>query len=67
MLRLPRNESFRLHLREWDLAIPDLPEPLEGLQIVQISDLHIAPCFDRRVFRSRRRRLPATGMPIWSS
>ena len=67
LLRLPRNQSFQLQLREWDLAIPNLPERLDGLQIVQISDLHIAPCFDRRFFRSRGRRLPATGEPTWSS
>ena len=52
LLRLPRNESFQLQLREWDLAIPNLAEGLDGLQIVQISDLHIAPCFDRRFFEA---------------
>ena len=52
LLRLPRNESFQLQLREWDLAIPNLPERLDGLQIVQISDLHIAPCFERRFFEA---------------
>ena len=41
-----------MQLREWDLAIPNLPEPLDGLQIVQISDLHIAPCFERRFFEA---------------
>jgi predicted MPP superfamily phosphohydrolase len=50
LLSLPGNESFHLQLREWDVAIPDLPEPLEGLRIVQISDLHIAPCFKHRFF-----------------
>jgi predicted MPP superfamily phosphohydrolase len=52
LLRLPRNESFRLCLREWDLAIPALPGPLENLKIVQISDLHCAPCYDRRFFEA---------------
>ena len=52
MLRLPRNESFRLQLREWHLAIPNLPDRLDGLQVVQISDLHIAPCFERRFFEA---------------
>jgi uncharacterized protein len=50
LLRLPGNESFQLCLREWDVAIPDLPEPLAGLRIVQISDLHLAPCFRRAYF-----------------
>ncbi len=34
------------------MAVPDLPEPLDGLHIVQISDLHFAPCFERRYFES---------------
>jgi predicted MPP superfamily phosphohydrolase len=50
LLRLPGNEAFRLCLREWDLALPDLPDPLDGLQIVQLTDLHLAPCFHRRYF-----------------
>jgi predicted MPP superfamily phosphohydrolase len=50
MLRLPGNESLSLCLREWDLSIASLPEPLEGLRIIQISDLHFAPCYDRRYF-----------------
>jgi len=50
LLRLPRNNAFQLCLREWDLTIPNLPEALEGLQIVQITDLHFAPCFQRRYF-----------------
>jgi uncharacterized protein len=52
LLRLPRNQSFQLHLREWDVAIPDLPQELEGLRIVQLSDLHIARCYDRRFFEA---------------
>jgi uncharacterized protein len=50
LLRLPRNESFNLRLRHWDMAVPDLPEPLDGLHVVQITDLHMAPCFERRYF-----------------
>ena len=52
LLRLPRNQSFQLQRREWDVAIPNLPEQLDGLQIVQISDLHLAPCFNRRFFEA---------------
>jgi len=52
LLRLPRNQSFSLRLRDWDVAVPDLPEPLDGLHIVQISDLHFAPCFERRYFEA---------------
>ena len=50
LLRLPGNESFRLSLRDYDVALPGLPDPLAGLRIVQISDLHMAPCFRRRYF-----------------
>ena len=32
------------------MAFPDLPERLAGLRIVQISDLHLAPCFRRSYF-----------------
>ena len=45
LLKLPGNESFRLCLREWDVAIPGLPAPLDGLKVVQLTDLHLAPCF----------------------
>jgi predicted MPP superfamily phosphohydrolase len=50
LLRLPGNESFRLCLRDWDVAVPGLPDPLDGLQIVQLTDLHLAPCYRRRYF-----------------
>jgi predicted MPP superfamily phosphohydrolase len=52
MLHLPRHDSFRLSVREWDVTLPDLPAPLDGLQIVQLSDFHFAPCFQRRFFES---------------
>ncbi len=50
LLRLPGNEAFHLRLREWDVTLPELPEPMAGLRIVQISDLHMAPCFHRDYF-----------------
>jgi len=52
LLRLPGNESFQLLRREWFLHHPGLPPALDGLTIVQLSDLHIAPCY-RRVFFER--------------
>jgi uncharacterized protein len=52
LLRLPRHDSFQLQLREWDVTIPNLPASLDGLQIVQLSDFHLAPCFQRRFFES---------------
>jgi len=50
LLRLPRHDSFQLCLREWDVTLPNLPAALDGLQIVQLSDFHLAPCFQRRFF-----------------
>ena len=49
-LRLPGNESFQLLRREWVLYHPGLPQALEDLTIVQLSDLHFAPCFRRALF-----------------
>lgn len=50
LLRLPLNESFRLAVREWELTLPNLPPALEGFEIVQLTDLHLAPCYRRRFF-----------------
>lgn len=50
MLRLPGNESLRLRSVEWDLPIAGLPRALDGLSILHISDLHLAPAFERRFF-----------------
>ena len=32
-----------LRVKELDACFPDLPEPLEGMRIVQVSDLHVGP------------------------
>jgi predicted MPP superfamily phosphohydrolase len=50
LLRLPGNESFQLAVRDWELRIPALPVELDGLEIVQLTDLHLAPCYTRRFF-----------------
>ena len=50
LLRLPGNESFQLWLRDWNISIADLPDPLDGLKIVQLTDLHLSPVFNRRYF-----------------
>ena len=36
-------EPWRLHVRRYSLAVPDLPLELEGLRIAHVSDLHIGP------------------------
>jgi uncharacterized protein len=50
LLRLPRHDSFRLCVREWEVTVSGLPGSLDGLQIVQLSDFHFAPCFKRQFF-----------------
>jgi uncharacterized protein len=50
LLRLPGHDSFRLFKREWEVKVPGLPAPLDGLQIVQLSDFHFATCFKRHFF-----------------
>lgn len=37
-----------LRVKALDVCFPDLPEPLEGMRIVQISDLHVGPHTPRR-------------------
>lgn len=37
----------RFHLEEVDLAIPDLAPDLEGLRVVQLSDIHLSPFLSR--------------------
>ena len=36
-------ERNKIHLREIDLPIPNLPADLDGLRILQISDIHLSP------------------------
>ncbi|MDR3634663.1 MAG: metallophosphoesterase [Isosphaeraceae bacterium] len=52
MLRLPGNESLRLRRRDWQVTLPGLPAAWDGLRLVHISDLHFAPCFERRFFET---------------
>jgi len=52
LLRLPGNESLRLCKAEWEVPLPGLPPALDGLSLVHLSDLHFAPCFDRRYFEA---------------
>jgi predicted MPP superfamily phosphohydrolase len=52
LLRLPGNESFRLRKIDWEVAIPGLPEPLDGLSLLHFSDLHLSRAFDRRFFEA---------------
>lgn len=40
--------SRRLHVRELAASFPDMPNGLDGLRIVQLSDLHVGPQTSRR-------------------
>jgi predicted MPP superfamily phosphohydrolase len=41
-------ERFRLRLRESDLPVPDLHPDLEGLRLVQLTDIHLSAFLDER-------------------
>ena len=49
-LRLPGNESLALCLREYETFLPGLPRDLDGLSLIQLTDLHFAPVYDRSYF-----------------
>jgi predicted MPP superfamily phosphohydrolase len=50
LLGVPGNQSFLLRKVEWEVPITGLPKGLDGLSVVHLSDLHLAPSFDRRFF-----------------
>ena len=67
LLRLPRNDSFRLCTPRVGTGDPrPARRRSTGLQIVQLSDLHFAPCFERRFFEAVVEPA-AAGPPTWSS
>jgi predicted MPP superfamily phosphohydrolase len=43
-------ERTDFHTREIDVPIPNLPPDLEGLRIVQVSDIHLSPFLSERQF-----------------
>jgi predicted MPP superfamily phosphohydrolase len=42
-------QRFDLRVREVDVPIPSLPRDLQGLRLVQISDIHLSPFLSERV------------------
>ncbi len=52
LLRLPGNRSLQVRTVECDLNWPGLPPALDGLTIVQVSDLHFSPCYRREFFEA---------------
>src|SRR5687768_1035228 len=53
--------SRSLHVRQLRATFPDLPTALEGLRIVQLSDLHIGPQTSRRFLDRVRSAAVAAG------
>jgi predicted MPP superfamily phosphohydrolase len=41
-------QRFQLALREQDIAIPGLPLDLDGLRLVQLTDIHLSPFLSER-------------------
>src|SRR5688572_10439910 len=50
-----------LHVRRLTASFPDLPSALEGVRIVQLSDLHIGPQTSRRFLDRVRAAVAAAG------
>ncbi|MBZ5673048.1 MAG: metallophosphoesterase [Acidobacteriia bacterium] len=42
-------QRVNLSLREQDLMFPDLPKDLDGLRLVQVTDIHLSPFLSERV------------------
>jgi predicted MPP superfamily phosphohydrolase len=47
---LPGNQSLEPRLDELSVVVERLPRGLDGLSIIHLTDLHLAPCYDRRFF-----------------
>lgn len=51
-LRIPGNQSLRPMRHDWEIRIPGLAKPLDGLRILHLSDLHLHPGFSRRFYEA---------------
>lgn len=50
LTRLPKNEIFHIEVAEKELCVPGLPKALDGLSIVQLSDVHFSGTIAREYF-----------------
>ncbi len=50
LLHLPGNRSLRVRKVECELTLPGLPAALDGLNVVQLTDLHFSHCYRREFF-----------------
>ena len=51
-LRIPYNDAFRLELTDWQVERAGLPRALDGLRILQLTDLHLTPAYADRFFEA---------------
>jgi predicted MPP superfamily phosphohydrolase len=51
-LRIPGNEALWPRIEDYRIDVPGLPPALDGLRLLHLTDLHLAPCFERRFFES---------------
>ena len=49
-LAIPGNESLGLRGSDWEIEVAALPEALDGLSVLHLSDLHFSDAYDRRYF-----------------
>jgi predicted MPP superfamily phosphohydrolase len=49
-LRIPGNDSLSLRLNHWRITRADLPEAIDGLSILHVTDFHFAPTYRRDYF-----------------
>jgi predicted MPP superfamily phosphohydrolase len=45
VLALPRNDSLRLRLEDWDLAAAHLPPALDRLELLLVTDIHLTRAY----------------------
>ena len=50
LLLLPGNRSLRVSKVDCELTLPGLPRALDGLSLVQVTDLHFSHCYRREFF-----------------
>jgi predicted MPP superfamily phosphohydrolase len=50
LLHLPGNRSLRVNKVDCELILPGLPHALDGLSLVQVTDLHFSHCYRREFF-----------------
>ena len=52
ILKLPGNQALKPTFEDWVVELQGLPDECAGLRILHLTDLHIAPCFERSFFEA---------------